>query len=307
MSSNIKDLISYSPNINVLFAEDNHEVKVQLLKFFRNFFPNIDEANDGKEALEMYNKYKTNHGNFYDLVITDISMPKLDGIELSRNIMKQNQNQIILVISAHTDSEKVIELLNIGVYKFIQKPVEYNTLISTLSSIISKIKREKTFLQNDNKDSIDKLTSIYSREYINYKIYESIQNINKELSIMLIDIDDFKIINKMHGKDIGDKTLISFANLINENIKDENIFGRWAGEVFIIVLENKSKKESIEIAKELREKIVNHQFEDIGKLTASFSISSYEKGDNKTTLIQKADFNLYKAKEHGKNTINYSC
>ena len=139
MQNDFKELIKYSHNLNVLFVEDNEEVRIQLLKLLENFFTNIQIEIDGLNAYETYVK----NPNKYDLLITDLSMPKLDGIELSKRVMEQNPNQIIVVISAHTESEKLLKLIDIGVYKFLTKPVDYLDLLNTLSSIIDKIKKDK--------------------------------------------------------------------------------------------------------------------------------------------------------------------
>ncbi|XOB60582.1 diguanylate cyclase response regulator [Campylobacterota bacterium DY0563] len=321
MLNNIKDLLIFSKNLNVLFVEDNKDVQVQLFKLFNNFFPNIDEASDGEIALEKYNNFKKENNKYYDLVITDISMPKLNGIDLSKCLIEKNPNQLILVISAHTESDKLLELLNIGIYKFIQKPIEYEILVNTLSSVISKIKRETSYLELENKykeiknDNIilnklattDKLTSIYNRRYIDNKLFECFQKIDsynlQHLSIIFLDIDNFKSINDTYGHIIGDKVLTTIATLIKSNVEKENIVGRWGGEEFIIICENYDTQKSCILANKIKDKIANNFFEEVEKVTASFGVASYEKGENITSLIQKADYNLYQAKEQGKNRV----
>ena len=143
MSDNIKELLTYSRSLKILFAEDNYDVRVQLIKLLENFFSNIDVEIDGQDAYDKYINHKEESGNFYDLIITDLSMPRLDGLEFCKMVMEENPNQIILVISAHTESEKLLQLIDIGIYKFLQKPVDYKDLLNTLTSIISKIKKDK--------------------------------------------------------------------------------------------------------------------------------------------------------------------
>ena len=138
MENNFKELITYSHTLSVLFIEDNEEVRIQLLKLLENFFTDIQIATDGISAYENY------QNNNYDLVISDLSMPKLDGIELSKKIMEDNPNQIIVIISAHTESEKLSQLKEIGVYKFLTKPVDYRDLLKTFSSVINKIKERSS-------------------------------------------------------------------------------------------------------------------------------------------------------------------
>ena len=131
---NLEKILPFSKTLNILFVEDNKEVSEQIQKMLENFFDKIDLAFDGEEALKLYNE------NFYDIVITDLSMPKLDGISLCKEVMKQNENQIILVISAYTHPNDLHDLINIGVSKFIQKPINTKDIIETLTNTINLCK-----------------------------------------------------------------------------------------------------------------------------------------------------------------------
>ncbi|RXJ88387.1 hypothetical protein CRV01_13290 [Arcobacter sp. CECT 8983] len=139
----LKELVEFSKELKVLFIEDNLDVREQLYKLLKNFFSNIDVCFNGKEALQQYKNHQINSSDFYDLVITDISMPKLDGIELCKEILLINKEQKILVISAHTEKEKLAQLNEIGVTYILQKPVEHDNLISTLTNLINSIKQSK--------------------------------------------------------------------------------------------------------------------------------------------------------------------
>lgn len=136
---NLRNLIKFSKGLNILFIEDNIDVREQLNKLLENFFSNISLCFNGLEAIEEYQRFKRVKNNFYDLIITDISMPKLDGIELCKEILKQNPKQEILVISAHTEKQKLKELSDLGVEHILQKPVEHKSLINALSKIINNI------------------------------------------------------------------------------------------------------------------------------------------------------------------------
>lgn len=127
--SNAKLLKEIAFDMKVLFVEDEIEIQEQLKHFLSRFFSRVDTADNGVEALELYNLHT------YDLVITDLTMPFMDGIELSANIRSIKDNQHIIVVSAHSESEKLIELINIGVDGFILKPIDIqNTLKMLLKS-----------------------------------------------------------------------------------------------------------------------------------------------------------------------------
>jgi DNA-binding NtrC family response regulator len=136
MNINLSELIEFTRSLNILFVEDNDDVRNQLLKFLKNFFNEIDVAFDGVDAFDKFQKNQTK----YNLVITDISMPRLDGIELSKKIMSLNINQKIIIVSAHTEADKLNKLKEIGVFDILQKPVGYNNLIDSLEKLYNHFK-----------------------------------------------------------------------------------------------------------------------------------------------------------------------
>jgi diguanylate cyclase (GGDEF)-like protein len=318
MSANLKELLEHTQTLSVLFIEDNFDVRIQLVKLLENFFSDIDVEVDGEEGLKRFKEYYSTNGTFYDLIITDLSMPRFDGISLCKEISKINEDQTILVISAHTESEKLIKLIDIGIYKFLQKPVDYRDLLSTITSISEKLKIRKSFKQlksevksirNNNVilnqlAITDKLTSIYNRRYLDNILLEKIEKFNKKeqkkLSIIFIDIDDFKKINDNFGHVKGDKVLVEFSEIIKYNIRTEDIFGRWGGEEFIIISES-SLETTVEIANKLKNVIEKHTFCKDLELTSSFGITTCKYNDTLSTIIQKADYALYQAKKNGKN------
>ncbi|WP_421716736.1 GGDEF domain-containing response regulator [Arcobacter arenosus] len=318
MSANLKELLEHTQTLSVLFIEDNFDVRIQLVKLLENFFSDIDVEVDGEEGLKRFKEYYSTNGTFYDLIITDLSMPRFDGISLCKEISKINEDQTILVISAHTESEKLIKLIDIGIYKFLQKPVDYRDLLSTITSISEKLKSRKSFKQlksevksirNNNVilnqlAITDKLTSIYNRRYLDNILLEKIEKFNKKeqkkLSIIFIDIDDFKKINDNFGHVKGDKVLVEFSEIIKYNIRTEDIFGRWGGEEFIIISES-SLETTVEIANKLKNVIEKHTFCKDLELTSSFGITTCKYNDTLSTIIQKADYALYQAKKNGKN------
>lgn len=124
--NNVKKLKEIAFDMHVLLVEDESEIQEQLKSFLLRFFTRVDTANNGKEALKMFGS------NSYDLVITDLTMPYMDGMELTTNIRDMKKSQHIIVISAYSDSEKLIELINIGVDGFILKPINVMRVVQML-------------------------------------------------------------------------------------------------------------------------------------------------------------------------------
>ncbi len=129
MDINIFALKEYAHNIKVLYVEDDEAVKAQIVIFLQKFFPTIVTAKDGVEGLQTY---KSSH---FDIVITDISMPHMDGIEMARQIKEINEEQTIIVTSAYNETEKLMELINIGIDKFVMKPIANKPFLTLLYNV----------------------------------------------------------------------------------------------------------------------------------------------------------------------------
>lgn len=133
--SNLLNILAITHTLKVLYVEDNSESRIQALKMFHNYFDYIDVAVDGSDGLNCYENYFFNTNEFYDLVITDIAMPNMDGINMSKAIYGLNKEQKILVVSAYSDKKYFIDLINMGVEGFIQKPLSFEQVSDALKQV----------------------------------------------------------------------------------------------------------------------------------------------------------------------------
>jgi YesN/AraC family two-component response regulator len=122
-------LEKYAKDVSILFVEDDKEISKEMELLLQEIFSKIKIAFDGKEALEQYKIFYEENNSYPDIIITDIQMPNMNGIELIKNIYKKNPTQKIIVLSAHNESEYLIELVNLGIYRFILKPMDYNNFL----------------------------------------------------------------------------------------------------------------------------------------------------------------------------------
>jgi len=127
---------------------------------------------------------------------------------------------------------------------------------------------------------------------------------NTPLSIIYFDIDHFKQINDTYGHKKGDFILKEVSKIILQNIRKTDIFGRWGGEEFIIILPFTNLENALILAEKLRKKIEEHDFDGIN-ITISFGVTELKIDDNADTLINRADEALYKAKNKGRNRVCY--
>ncbi|MDF1879997.1 response regulator [Sulfurimonas sp. MAG313] len=132
-----KALKEITSELSLLYVEDDEPLRGETAKLFSHLFQDVDLAENGKVALDMY-KDKD-----YDLVVTDIDMPIMDGLKLCQEIRTINPLQSIIVTSAHDDSSYLLELIDIGIDKFILKPLDMQKFLFTLSFVCGNIKNEK--------------------------------------------------------------------------------------------------------------------------------------------------------------------
>lgn len=130
-------LTEETKKLSAMVVEDEKVTNELLSSTFKNFFSNVSSCFNGEEALATYEK------NAPDVVFVDIVMSGMDGIELSRQIRKLNPTQIIIVISASNDIEKISESIEVGVNSFIQKPIDTKKIIELLTSVVSMISKKK--------------------------------------------------------------------------------------------------------------------------------------------------------------------
>jgi YesN/AraC family two-component response regulator len=140
----LEELKKISSDMSVLVVEDEVEIQEYIVRFLSRLFRLVDSANNGVEALE---KYKLNK---YDIVISDIKMPQMDGLTLIEKIRNINKHQSIIVSSAHNESCLLIELLNDGICGFILKPIVINKVVDTLLRVCTRVHEKKMLIHYVN-------------------------------------------------------------------------------------------------------------------------------------------------------------
>lgn len=129
----------YTKDLTVLYVEDNESLRMSTQKVFSNFFKHIDVAIDGDDGLEMYHAYHKEQGYYYDLIITDINMPIMDGIEMSKEILLHNSSQPIIFISAHNEPSYLLDAIKMGASGFLIKPLAIDEFASMLYKVCQAI------------------------------------------------------------------------------------------------------------------------------------------------------------------------
>ncbi len=261
---------------NPLIITDDGEVEMcnkNFLEFFN--FDSIDEFLEKHECVCELFQEKENYFSLStiddDTVWTDYIYNKGSNVKVS--ILSKNNNSYIFNLS--------IEKIN-----------DSNLIIFTNITAKQESLALKTLAY------IDFLTQIYNRQMFDrlyLKELEKQKRHGEALSLIMLDIDYFKALNDTYGHDIGDKVLITLSKLISKNLRAYDIFARWGGEEFMILLLRTDKETAYDKAEELR-KIIEEHNNQIPRITVSFGVTELTDYDKDLSAFVRVDKALYKAK-----------
>ncbi len=173
-------------------------------------------------------------------------------------------------------------------------------IFTNISSLYEKSMKDEYMAYHDN------LTNIYNRQFFNQSIEKTLylaQKENKISSLLMLDLDLFKQVNDTHGHQIGDDVLVLFTKTISQNIRENDIFARWGGEEFVLLLNGSNEEVAYKVAENLRKKIELTDFGQAGTITCSIGLSQIHANDSSDAWIARVDTALYKAKENGRNRV----
>ncbi len=211
-------------NITILYAEDEDDLRDVTVSILKTFTKNQLVAKNGKEAYDIFLK----HEDEIDLIITDINMPILNGLDFIKQIKEINVDIPVIVTTAFSNKEYLLEAIDIGVDKYVLKPIDITKLLQAMS---------QSLIYHELKDLYtDKLTKLSNRN----KLKKDLSKNDYDL-VALIDIDEFATINDLFGEAIGDKILYEFTQkLLNYFPKDYYSIYRIESDKFSILAKNHS-------------------------------------------------------------------
>ncbi len=271
---------------NLIIVTDGHQA-INVNKSVLNFF-NIKSLFEFQQQHScVVNLFEKDNGYFH-LGLVD------DPTSWIEEVIEKLKTDDILVKLKNQDNEA---------YIFALKAVEFfDMFIISLTDVSSISKQSKEFEHEANYDS---LTKIYNRNMfvrlIDKKMVEA-RVLKSRFTFSILDIDKFKVVNDTHGHLVGDDVLKTLALLIKTAVRENDIFARWGGEEFILVL-NVEVKKGTEIIENLRKLIQEHKFDVVGELTCSFGVTEFRADDTLQSITHRADEALYEAKDTGRNKV----
>ncbi len=272
--------ISILKNITILYAEDEKSLRDITLNILKGFTNKQFVAENGLEGLELFKK----HEEEIDLIITDVNMPQMNGLDMIKEIKKINPNIPIIVATAFSNTEYLLEAIDIGVDKYILKPIDMKKLLQVMS---------QSLLYHELKDLyVDKLTRLPNRNKLKKDLDLTAQDL-----MALINIDKFSTINDLFGEDNGNKLLIQFSMIIKQFFSsDDYRVYRIESDKFAVVAKDYAM--DIKEFEVLCEKFANHIEEN------AIFIDENEIDLNVTIGIACADNKL--AYKYTERVINYA-
>jgi two-component system, cell cycle response regulator len=279
----------------------------------------------GYEVTTVENGYEavvTARETVPDLIILDVMMPVMDGLQACRLIKEDPNTRDIPVIflSARDETEVKVNGLSLGANDYISKPFKAEEFLARISVAI-RLKRERDELRYKadeakkhadaafEKSMSDALTGLLnryglqralSREQANARRY------NRPLACLMIDIDNFKMINDTYGHMAGDAAITQVACILSEVGRATDTVCRYGGEEFLMLLAETDLEGALTVAEKIRHTTAARLFGDgqsIFRLTLSLGVAELNEHESGNDMIARADSALYKAKQDGRNRV----
>lgn len=241
-----------------------------------------------------------------DIILLDLYMPDIDGIDLAR-IFREHprlQDVPILFMSTEENDRRRMEAKIQGGDDFLNKTIPIDDLLKMVRY------RALRYRQSNAEKRSDSLTGLLNHNAIKDLIESELDRANRQnltLTVALIDIDHFKKVNDTHGHQIGDNVIRKLSNLLNTRLRRYDGVGRYGGEEFLVALPNTDETTAAHLINRLRIQFGQTPFQVDGNnqmyCTFSAGIASFPQNLDLTSLIDEADRNLYLAKTNGRNRV----
>lgn len=269
----------------------------------------VEAARSGQECLEMVDHEKP------DMILLDIRMPGISGLE-TLEILKKNEltrTIPVIMVSATSGDHSVIRALDLGAHDFVSKPIEYPVLAARMRSALRLVQAKKD-LERANSElerlaTRDSLTGVNNRRSFfrlaDSELAKAVRH-ERELALLMIDADHFKMINDSFGHSAGDEALITITEVCQSACRESDILARLGGEEFAICCPDTELEGAYALAERIRKQTENTVIEHNGSvfsITLSIGITTLipEQEKSITEVLQRADNLLYQAKEMGRN------
>ena len=295
----------------------------------------LEMAESGEEALELCDELAES-GHALAVVISDFIMPHMRGDELLVRIHSHSPQTVKIMLTGQSDLEGIKRTINeANLYRFLEKPFNNADLLLTARGALQaycqgqELALRNAQLERINRDleqivaertaelveknrqlellsTSDRLTGLNNRLHLDTVLHEELARHGRgsgHLSVILVDLDQFKAVNDQHGHLVGDQVLTSVAQVLADGVRALDVVGRWGGEEFLVICKGTDALGARHVADKLRVAIATHHFPVVGHKTGSFGVATLRPDESISSLLARADSALYRAKHGGRNRV----
>ncbi|QDM15702.1 diguanylate cyclase [Tardiphaga sp. vice278] len=288
---------------SILIVDDDHITAELHAEILRSAGMSVYIVSDPVEALTAIEA--TSHG----LVLMDVQMPGVDGIELARMMRQSRQHMAmpIVFLSAEQDLDRQLAARRFGGDIFINKPVDPKHLVSLVRLRADRSRTLRSMIERDS------LTGLYNHGQFKDRLiheFERSRRTGSPLSIVMIDIDNFKSVNDRYGHPVGDRVIRGVATLLTNRLRRTDVVGRYGGEEFGILMMDTPPCAAGKVVDNIRTMLGDFLFDASGQsFAATFSagVAGAAASDSPENCIARADSALYLAKREGRNRVRLAA
>lgn len=281
----------------------------------------LDQTNDVDTLLSPGDAAQHVADGDYELAIVSMALGDFDPLRICSQIrtVEQSRTLPIILVAEETDRPRVLRGLDLGVNDFIMRPVERNELLARVRTQIRR-HRFAVELRESMTNTLalavtDELTGLYNRRYFDRHLailLDKAREQERDMALMLIDMDHFKEVNDTHGHAAGDAVLREFALRLRRNIRGVDLACRFGGEEFVVLMPDTDLRQAQGAAERVRMAVAERPFErDDGRqlsVTVSVGVALNESWDDTPdTILRRADIALYRAKREGRNRVVFDA
>jgi two-component system cell cycle response regulator len=296
-------------NRRILIVEDDLAVRDSLAEFVTMAGFDCQVASNAEEAFDIL---KT---SIFQIVVTDIMMPGMDGLELTE-IIKKDYDIDVIVMTGYSRQYSYQEAIGKGASDFVFKPLRYQELLLRLTKVFKerelRLERNRMMADLQQLAITDSLTQLYNSRHFFAQLKMEIERANRyghSLALLLLDIDFFKNFNDTYGHMEGDKVLSTIGQMIKTCLRTMDTAYRYGGEEFTIILPYTDGDEARTVANRIQYALEFITFcpcpDQSIQITLSIGVTEYSQGEELAAFVSRSDRAMYAAKERGRNRVSF--
>jgi two-component system cell cycle response regulator len=298
-------------NAHILVVDDRTSSSERLSSALRQYH-RVEVESDPHQALVRAAE------EAFDLVLVSLDLEKHDGLRLCSQLrsLDRTRNTAILALAGADDRTRILRGLDIGVSDFLVRPVDRTELLARVRTQVRR-KRFTDRLRDSVHASLelavtDALTGLHNRRYLDSHLsalFDDAGARERQISVLLLDIDRFKSVNDTYGHDAGDEVLREFALRVRAHTRGVDVVARYGGEEVVVLVPDTSLEVAKAVAERIREQVEIVPFSiQAGKrtigVTVSIGVAARQAGDQTgADVLKRADLALYRAKQEGRNRV----